>query len=154
MARRNRRKDRRRINWSRKHCHWGAYVEGCRGHPGVVIETYFSDQDWWGDSVTVKSLIDDVEESCSLMHCGVWPMSKAQAEERAAYWKKHGSTAYRFKYFPEAYDTWIEHWNEVNSNPENANNKNMLYVWGVPILEYLHLTQEEYDRFIVKKDIP
>ena len=64
-----------------------AYAMGCRGHPGLVIERNY-DPRWshWalcGADVSIKSLVDGIEESCSIWHCAPMAISKEEAERRA-----------------------------------------------------------------------
>ncbi len=66
---RNRRKAKHRHNRLARECRWGHYALGCRGHPGIIVETHVYPGDIWGSSIVIKSLIDGVEESCSLMNC-------------------------------------------------------------------------------------
>lgn len=85
---RNRRKDKRYLNQMRKIAAWGRYGIGCRGHPGIVIETDYGSGICWGEDFTLKSLVDGVEESCSLYHCGLDKLTKQQAEILAENFKK------------------------------------------------------------------
>ena len=62
------------------------YVIGCRGHPGIVIERNYwynwSHQSLCGADVAIKSLVDGIEESCSIWHCSPMVISKEEAEIR------------------------------------------------------------------------
>ena len=64
-----------------------SYALGCRGHPGLVVERCYnprwSRQNLYGADVAIKSLVDGVEESCSLWHCSPEAISKQEAEKRA-----------------------------------------------------------------------
>jgi hypothetical protein len=65
-----------------------SYAWGCRGHPGLVIERNYwpgwTHQQLYGADVVIKSLIDGIEESCSIWHCAPMAMSREDAEQRAA----------------------------------------------------------------------
>ena len=51
---------------------------GCRDHPGIITELNVS-RDPWSSDVMIKSLLDGVEESCGIMHCGPEPLTKETA---------------------------------------------------------------------------
>jgi hypothetical protein len=64
-----------------------SYALGCRGHPGLVIErNYWPDwslRDLYGSDVVIKSLVDGIEESCSIYSCAPQALSKEEAFRRA-----------------------------------------------------------------------
>jgi len=144
----DRRKEKRVANWLRKKCGWGKYVESCRGHPGIVVKTCFPIGDLWGDSVDIKSLVDGVVESCSLRHCGIYPMPNAV--EQAEYWKKHGKNAAWAKFDPVGLHDCIDAWGLIpaDADPETR------FGAGMPVHEYLGFTKEEYDEYVVKGNLP
>lgn len=132
---RNRRKDKHRHNYQARMLKFGTYAMGCRQHPGVVVETEIYPSDIWGSSIGIKSLVDGVVESCSLMHCSPDPIPKELAEKYAAYFKKHGQKMFSFVYNSKGYDQWVDDWHEGKGEP------------GQSLREYLHMTEEEYQIF-------
>lgn len=69
------------------------YAMGCRGHPGLVVKKDY-EPDWpvghlMGADVEIKSLIDGIEESCSIYHCVPTLITREYAERRAEYAKTH-----------------------------------------------------------------
>jgi hypothetical protein len=87
------RKLKRIQNWLHKHCGYGKYVIDCRYHPCIVtlLERDYHD-------IEGTSLINGSGTACSLMHCGIEPISKKLAEEMAAYAKTHTWNEYLIKY--------------------------------------------------------
>ena len=63
-----------------------SYALGCRGHPGLVIEkSYWPNwgvRDLYGSDVIIKSLVDGIEESCSIFNCAPVTISWEEAERR------------------------------------------------------------------------
>jgi hypothetical protein len=145
---RSRKKAKARVNFQRKRCAWGKYVRGCRGHPGIVIETWFSDADIHGNSVDIRSLVDGEEESCSLLHCSPTPMTKERAEAEAAYWRLYGKEAAWLKFQPDWLAYLTQQWEEQQGDPDRAE------WYRKPIHEYLHLTEEQYDLWVVRGELP
>lgn len=132
-----------------KACGHGRYVIGCRNHPGIVVETFFDHHPLGNNDVTVKSLIDGTLEACSLRHCGVEPISKEMAEAQAQYYIKHGPNAVWAKFYPDTLKEWIEAWHEIRAT---GNEKD--YGFDIELHEYLDFTLEEYDRLIVRGEVP
>lgn len=75
MKRYNRRKQKSRLNYHAKRLSMFSFVEGCRGHPGILIEKNICRRDPGGSDVAIKSLIDSVEESCSILNCSPSPIT-------------------------------------------------------------------------------
>lgn len=94
----SRRKDKRIANYLKRKAGFGKYVIDCRYHPCLVTGTEFYHQDTWGNGIFVTSLITGTPNSCSLMHCGIEPITKEQAETYAAYAKSHSFNEYLIKY--------------------------------------------------------
>ncbi len=145
---RNRRKDRRVANYLRRTCGYGKYVTGCRGHPGIVVKTFFDEGS--GVDVDIQSLVDGTIEACSLTHCGIVPLSKKDAIEQAEYRKKYGEAATWAKYDSESLYEWIENYYTIPLDADPAK----IYGAGMPIHEYLGITLEEYEQLVVRKEIP
>ena len=78
--RKDRRKTKRAVNQLRKKAGYGKYVLDCRGHPSQVIEVEFYSSDLYGNGIIVKSLLDGVEGSCSLLYCRPDPLTEIQAK--------------------------------------------------------------------------
>jgi hypothetical protein len=96
--RKDRRKDKRIANYLKRKAGWGKYVIDCRYHPCLVVETDFYHGDTWGNGIGVTSLITGAPNSCSLMHCGIEPITKKQAETYVTYVKEHSFNEYLMKY--------------------------------------------------------
>jgi len=80
----DRRKFKRHLNYMRRVCGFGKYVETCDYHPAIVVRTFFSIRPGtWSDDIQCRSLIDGRMLSCSLTSCGVVPLTKDVAERRA-----------------------------------------------------------------------
>jgi hypothetical protein len=98
MDKRNSHRGQKRwLNYLRRTCGYGKFVEACDYHPSIVTKLHYDthqtiDRKWDG-SIDVKSLIDGHESCCSLTHCGISPMSKAEASKRMEYAKKFGVDA-------------------------------------------------------------
>lgn len=75
MKRVNRRKQKSRLNHQAKRLNCFSFVEGCRGHPGILMEKNICRRDPHGSDVTIRSLIDGVYESCSILHCSPSPIT-------------------------------------------------------------------------------
>jgi hypothetical protein len=95
-----------------------SYALGCRGHPGLVITRNY-DPDWshwqlYGADVEIRSLVDGVEESCSIFHCAPQAISKAEAFRR----KEQIETIHTFDisvsegYSIEEVQEWAREWYE------------------------------------------
>lgn len=79
-----RRKHRLAYDWRRfrinsSGIHAGAYAWGCRGHPGVVTAVSWDRSNPWSSDCRIKSVIDGVEESCSIYHCAPQAISRTAA---------------------------------------------------------------------------
>lgn len=96
------------------------YAMGCRGHPGLVVKKDYHPDDhrtWvlMGADVEIKSLVDGVEESCSVYHCVPHIITKEEAERRAEFTKTHHSLdvsvefgGYTPEEMREYWDNWIK----------------------------------------------
>lgn len=71
----NRRSSKKRMNVKAKKLALNSFAIGCRGHVGIIIEKSVTPRDPHGASVTILSLIDGVEESCSMLHCSPSPVT-------------------------------------------------------------------------------
>lgn len=93
----SRRGQKRWLNYLRRTCGYGKYVEACDYHPSVVEKLHFSTRETidrvWDGSIDVISLVDGHRSACSLTHCGIEPLSTAEATKRAEYAKKFGINA-------------------------------------------------------------
>ncbi len=87
------RKQKRWMNYARRTCGFGKIVEACNYHPSIVTRLYYDGNRVWSGDIDVKSLIDGRESACSLLHCGIVPLTKEEANERVAYAEKHGINA-------------------------------------------------------------
>lgn len=67
-----RRQEKRKIGRRTKRLAMNSFAMNCRGHPGVITEKYYND-------VSITSLIDGVESSCSIYHCNPDPLSRGYA---------------------------------------------------------------------------
>lgn len=76
--RKDQRKQKRLVNWYRKHAGWGKYVIDCRGHPCKVVEVEFYTHDPYGNGCMVKSKLDGAVGSCSYLHCRPQPITYQQ----------------------------------------------------------------------------
>lgn len=127
----------KRFEWNSEGLKLGAYCFGCRGHPGIVTQVDWDLSNPWGSDFSVTSLIDGIEENCSVYHCGFAPTSKEVAEAYAAYSIRHGDKMATIKFFPHAYKNWEDQWND----PDHTNP----YKSGCSSLqEYLGLNDEEF----------
>ena len=80
----DRRKQKRRIkSLAKKLIPNVTHVMGCRGHPGLVVAKNYHDSDLFGADVDIKSLVDGVEESCSIYHCVPEIITAEEARYRA-----------------------------------------------------------------------
>jgi hypothetical protein len=65
-----------------------SYAWGCRGHPGLVIERNYwpgwSHSDLYSADVVIRSLVDGVEESCSIFSCAPMAIPEEEAKRRAS----------------------------------------------------------------------
>ena len=113
-TKRSRRKVKNVINYLRRTAGYGKYVVDCRFHPCIVIDT---NNDLYGNSIDVESLFNGKTYSCSLMHCGILPISKAEAYERADFLKCHSFNDYLSKY--EGYSQ--EDYNKINELDKDWN---------------------------------
>jgi hypothetical protein len=77
----DRRKTKRILNYRMKKGGYGKFVLDCRGVPCVVTSVERYTDDPYGCGCEVKSLIDGTPNSCSYLHCGITPISKADADE-------------------------------------------------------------------------
>lgn len=73
--RHSRRKSKKRVNSQAKKLAMFSFVEGCRGHPGILVEKRVCRRDPYGSDVSIKSLLDGIEESCSILHCAPDPLT-------------------------------------------------------------------------------
>lgn len=93
---------------------------GCRGHPAIVVEKYYSDQDVYGGGVELKSVIDDVVESCSLFHCNPQPITDPEALRRAYAFAGDaiviGFKKAHIRHFIDDTRYWEEHFNKAKLN--------------------------------------
>ncbi len=67
-----RRQEKRKIGRRTKRLAMHSFAMNCRGHPGVITEKYYND-------VSITSLIDGVESSCSIYHCNPDPITRGYA---------------------------------------------------------------------------
>lgn len=113
-----RRQSKRIIKARSKSLRVGKYARGCRGHPGIVIERNYDPNytytpiDLFGVDVIIKSLVDGIEESCSIKHCNPEPMDENSAKEEAEYIKTHHSydCAVRQGFPIDEIKSWHEGW--------------------------------------------
>jgi hypothetical protein len=137
------RKIKNRMNYYHKKLVVGQYAEGCRGHPGIIIEKWFCPTDPYGCSVEIKSLVDGVEESCSMLHCAPRPIASKELAERMAHvYKTQGSREFAKQFYPEYYndDEWVKFEETVkrtilnNGDPDGiqALDYAQAYVAGLP----------------------
>ncbi len=75
----SRRKTKRYIKKLYKRLRLNSYAMGCRGHPGILVKKSYHEQHMHGADCEIRSLIDDVVESCSIFHCGPTPLAVAYA---------------------------------------------------------------------------
>lgn len=115
----------------------GAYAFGCRGHPGIVTEVNWARYSPYDSDCSITSLIDGVEESCSIYHCGPEPISKEVAEGYAEYAKRHGRTMASLKFIPDAWKYVEDQIDDPECNPE-----------GKSFKEYMDFTDEEYHAYL------
>ncbi|SRR5258706_15641119 len=76
----DRRKTKRIVNQLRKKAGYGKFCLDCRGHPCIVTEVEFYSSDLYGNGIIVKSLLDGIEGSCSLLYCRPDPLTESQAK--------------------------------------------------------------------------
>jgi hypothetical protein len=114
-----RRKKKRFISKMAKSLPVGSYALGCRSHPGVVTKRCWYPGQIYGADITIKSLIDGVEEGCDLYHCcpdglfpeyAIWSSDPENhelvgLEANAASWDNLG-TEDRIEYF-DLYEKWL-----------------------------------------------
>ncbi len=92
------------------------YAMGCRGHPGLVTKRSYwpgwSLQDLFGASVEITSLIDGIEEGCSIYYCSPMPISKEEAERRIEEIKTthDADLSVKYGYAVEEVKSWIQDW--------------------------------------------
>ena len=112
----SRRKTKRRVkSLAKKLIPNVTYAMGCRGHPGLVVQKdAFFDSDIHGAGVEIKSLVDGIEESCSIFHCCPQPIDKEYALELAQYMKTHHWMDVSIKY---------KNYTTVCATPQLINNK-------------------------------
>lgn len=74
--------------WKTRKIKIGSIVETCRFHPEIVERFTY---DWFGrEGIETKSILDDSQYSCSLLHCGVFTLRNDEAEEYVLAWKQNG----------------------------------------------------------------
>ena len=97
-SKKDRRPLKRFVNHLKKKAGYGKYVIDCRHHPCLVVGIDFFKSNIYCDGIEVKSLFNDSYCGCSLRHCGIEPISKAEAFERADFRKSHTFNEYLMKY--------------------------------------------------------
>lgn len=123
----------------------GAYCIGCRGHPGIVTKVSWGYNPFDSD-FEVKSLVDGIEESCSVYHCGFYPYPKVLMEAYAEEIQSLGKKIALIKFFPNAYKSWEEQWvNPMHENPHKSNCNTLQ--------EYLMLDDKEFAIYLAHRDI-
>jgi hypothetical protein len=129
----------------------GNYAFGCRGHPGIVVETNFNPRintqykhifNW---DVCIKSIIDGVVESCSVYNCAPEPTTKEYAEKYAAYFKEHGEKKAVMYFAPHAYYAWEKQYYDTTGEFDK-------FKEGKTLQQYLSLTDDEYAFYIETRD--
>lgn len=122
----------KRLLRNRKGLSVGSYALGCRQHPGIIIYNN-------GWDVTIKSMLDGVEEDCSIYHCAPAPLSKEAAEQYASYYQKHGREMFELWFHEEGYDRWVDQWRKLKEGE---------YGFGKPLHEYLGFTENKYEIYL------
>ncbi len=88
----DRRRIKRYLNHLASKLKYGDYFEDCNYHPSVVTYRSHYTDDIFGWGIEGTSLVTGSGTACSLYHWAPWPLTKAQAERRAAYLKQEGHT--------------------------------------------------------------
>ena len=88
----------------------GNYALGCRGHPGVIVTASIFTNDFWGSDIQIKSLVDDIVESCSIMHCAPTPLKKDNAIAMAVDYPLLSKREFSRKWNPWHDDEMWEEW--------------------------------------------
>lgn len=98
----------------------GAYAIGCRGHAGTIIERHYNPR-WgycalMGSDVVIKSLVDGVQESCSLRYCAPEPITQEDALRHSEMIRTHHAfdVAYAQGCTLEEIKEWVEDWENRN----------------------------------------
>jgi hypothetical protein len=120
------------------------YAIGCRGHPGKLVNVTVSGGDPWGSDCEIRSLFDDVTESCSLSHCAPEPITKEAADHLVRYRETYGEQNFSLWFHESGYDKWVEQWHSLKEG-EYGSDKTLA--------EYMNMSDEEYGKF-VKRDWP
>lgn len=81
------RQTKRVLNQLHKRAGYGRFVIDCRYHPCLVIEVDRDVKYPYQDGCRVQSLITGTVFGCSYLNCGIEPITKALAEEMAAFAK-------------------------------------------------------------------
>lgn len=121
----------------------GGYAFGCRGHPGQIIELNWDRSSPHGSDCAIRSLIDGVEESCSIFHCGPQAISKEHAEAFAEYAGRHGRTMATMRFDPESWEYVRDQYND----PAIAESE---YRKGKTLQQYLDMTDAEFEAYETK----
>lgn len=66
----------------------------------------------FGASVEITSLVDGIEEGCSIYHCSPMPISKEEAEQRVEEIRTthNADLSVKYGYSVEEVKSWIQHW--------------------------------------------
>lgn len=104
---RDKRKLKRYINHLAAKLKPGAIFESCSYEPSVVTKRSFRPSDIYGSDVEGVSIVTGAGCSCSLFHCGPWPLSKENARARVKHLEKPGASCSdpEYKVFLEAWDS-------------------------------------------------
>lgn len=109
----DRRKIKNKFNQMRKRLRIDGIFEACNYHPCRITYKGFSYQDLYGAFVEGVSLLDGRQVSCSVLNCGVQPLTSEQADRRKAAWERGGDKALVIEcrdWTEQQYDEFEKEW--------------------------------------------
>ena len=149
----DRRKVKRVVNKRVRALNEAGYAWGCRGHPGEVTELNWYPNYPYSSDCTIKSLIDGVEESCSMFHCNPQPCKLTDVQPFVDFAKEAGLTRANIKFDLDNYRYWegLFHKAKLNGgNVPDPHDSNRTYKdeWALSCKtaqEYMNLSDEDWD---------